>query len=149
MVHLGGRWSVVDGFAGAVTRSSWGPLGPRSCPACRGARLRPGSVGRFPSADDCTQPGPYARPQVQSLSVIQSVKCKWFTLIGPPLPRGLPSPFPPTPPRSHHCYLLPSGSLPPTCGHHLLSPLSLILQLFLSCLSRTRRAPAGLCVSFL
>lgn len=26
--------------------------------------------------------------QVRSLSVIQSVKCKWFTLIGPSLPRG-------------------------------------------------------------
>lgn len=32
---------------------------------------------------------PYAPgARVQSLSVIQSVKCKWFTLIGPSLPRG-------------------------------------------------------------
>lgn len=123
MVHLGGRWSVADGFAGAVTRSSWGPLGLRSCPAHRGAWLRPGSIGRFPSAGDCTQPGPYTRPRVWSLSVIQSVKCKWFTLIGPPLPRGPPSPLSPAPPRSHRCYLLPSGPLPPTWPSPSFSPV--------------------------
>lgn len=100
---------MADGFAGAVTRS-WGPFGARS---------GPGSVDRFPS--DCTQLGPYARPRVRTLSVIQSVKCKWFTLIGPSLPRGAPPPLPPTPLRSRRCY------------HRVLFPQPSAITFFLPC----------------
>lgn len=63
---------------------------------------------------------PYAlRARVRSLSVIQSVKCKWFTLIGPSLPRG-PSPSL----RRADAHRLPTtcaSRLPPSPGQTITS----------------------------
>jgi hypothetical protein len=82
-----------------VVRAADGRVGPH-----RRARIDRSIDRSVSSPGDRTQPGrSYAGPRLRSLSVIQSVKYKWFTLIGPPLPRG---PLPPPPLGSHRAVLL-------------------------------------------
>lgn len=111
-------WPVADEFAEfAVTRFS-------SCPH----RLSVGRPVGFPAPTIARNGDPMPGPQVRSLSVIQSVKCKWFTLIGPSLPYG---------PRS----LVPRPLWDPTVAtffHRVLFPQPRATSFFLPYLSFSR-----------